>query len=315
VGETSASNASYWKLVQRQDGDIDIVNYADQTYVSPNSAYNTALKTQRTSPRKCWKLKPAAPQGLFIILSGDVEWNQTNSAQNFKVYNWGSGTNTEDTGCQYQFSLIEDISTLPEEEYQYAGVEAGKTYYITNVQKNGNKRALYVEGDALTLGSVDTPAAEYGTKAQFKVEGHKEQVAFKNVATDLYMIFRGKSAGHNSDKGTLATYTEPYCLWTINASNSVTDGYYFYSVRSDVSKKGTLIVMSADGAWDAWGESEGYSDRYSNVYKFEEVPADVTAITSAHTAGQTSVLYDLQGRAVKTAQRGLFISNNKKVIR
>lgn len=314
VGETSASNASYWKLVQRQDGDLDIVNYADQTYVSPNSTYNTALKTQSTSPSKGWKIKDSDTKGLFIIVSGDVEWNQTNSGQNFKVYNWGSGTNVSDPGCRYQFNLIEEISTLPEEEYQYAGVEAGKTYRITNVQQNGNKRALYVEGDALTLGAVGTDATAYGTKAEFKVEGHKEQVAFKNVATNLYMIFRGKGNGYNSDKGTLATYTEPYCLWTINPSANVTDGYYFYSMRNNGTTTGTLIVMSSNGAWDAWGNTEGYGPNYSNVYLFEEVPT--TGISTFNsTATKSATAYDLQGRIVNNNTKGITLRGGQKVIR
>ena len=45
-------------------------------------------------------------------MSGTVQFNQTNFGnQNYPVYNWGSGTNTTDTGCQYAFLLVGEEST------------------------------------------------------------------------------------------------------------------------------------------------------------------------------------------------------------
>ena len=114
TGNTSISNASIWKFVVRNDGKLDIVNYADGTYVSPASSNNTALRTQSASPANGWELKPAATQGLFIIVSGSAQFNQTNnSTLGYKVYNWGNGNNTEDTGCQYLISPA-DVNDEPE---------------------------------------------------------------------------------------------------------------------------------------------------------------------------------------------------------
>lgn len=106
MGNTTATEASYWRLVQRTDGKFDIQNYADHTYVSPSSNSNTALKTQTSSPAKGWELKDSSQEGLYIIASGTVQWNQTNSPQNFRVYNWGGGSNGTDTGCQYKFTEV-----------------------------------------------------------------------------------------------------------------------------------------------------------------------------------------------------------------
>ena len=114
TGNTSVTDASIWKFIARTDGKLDIVNYADGTYVSPASNNNTALKTQTTSPANGWELKPAATQGLFIIVSGTAQFNQTNnSTLGYKVYNWGGGSNTTDTGCQY---LISPANTNDEPE-------------------------------------------------------------------------------------------------------------------------------------------------------------------------------------------------------
>ena len=105
VGIASITDAAKWKFVTRSDGKYDIVNYANKTYVSPASSNNTALKTQSAVPATGWELKPADEAGYFIIVSGDAQFNQTNSAHEYKIFNWGSGTNTTDTGCKY---LIED---------------------------------------------------------------------------------------------------------------------------------------------------------------------------------------------------------------
>ena len=105
TGNATVTDASKWKFVTRADGKLDIVNYANGTYISPASSNNTALRTQASSPANGWEIKAAATDGLCIIVSGSVQFNQTQSGLGYKVYNWGDGTNTTDTGCQY---LIEE---------------------------------------------------------------------------------------------------------------------------------------------------------------------------------------------------------------
>lgn len=116
VGETTASAAACWKFVERADGTYDIVNYADGTYVSPASSYNTALRTVTASPSEGWTLKPADEVGYFIIVSGSAQFNQTNnSTLGYKIYNWGGGTDTSDTGCKYRIFPAEELPARPGE--------------------------------------------------------------------------------------------------------------------------------------------------------------------------------------------------------
>lgn len=108
TGNLEVTTASYWKFVSRTDGTLDIVNCADGTFVSPASDYNTALRTQATSPSAGWTLKAADALGYLIITSGTVEFNQTNNATlGYKVYNWGGGSNLTDTGCKYSICEVE----------------------------------------------------------------------------------------------------------------------------------------------------------------------------------------------------------------
>lgn len=114
VGETAPTEASTWKFVSRTDGTFDIVNKSDGTYVSPAATTNTALTTTETKPATGWKFLTAATADYFAIVNGTAQFNQTqNPSQNSQVYNWGNGTNTSDTGCQYAFTLIakEDTQT------------------------------------------------------------------------------------------------------------------------------------------------------------------------------------------------------------
>lgn len=115
VGEQSHDTyASVWKFVAREDGTYDIQNFYDLTFISPASANNTALNTVNAAPAAGWTLKAADTMGYVTIVSGTVQFNQTNNAgQGYKVFNWGGGSNTADTGCQY---LIEEVTVNPEDE-------------------------------------------------------------------------------------------------------------------------------------------------------------------------------------------------------
>ena len=110
MGEQNpTTNASIWKFVARADGAFDIVNFADGTYISPASSNNTALNSVATQPSAGWTISPAASLGKVIITCGSVQFNQTGSGQSYKLYNWGDGTNTTDTGCQYEIYEVEAV--------------------------------------------------------------------------------------------------------------------------------------------------------------------------------------------------------------
>ena len=104
IGEQNpATNASIWQFVIRTDGTYNIINSADGTYISPASSNNTALNCVTAEPSAGWTLKPAKTKGLVIVTCGNVQFNQTNSGLGYKLYNWGDGTNIDDSGCQYAF--------------------------------------------------------------------------------------------------------------------------------------------------------------------------------------------------------------------
>lgn len=100
IGEAAASERSAWRFEHRDDGTWDIIN-SDGTYLSPSAPHDSALSSSTATPTQGWTLKAAATLGNVIISSGNAQLNQTNAGLGWKIYNWGGGNNTTDTGCQY----------------------------------------------------------------------------------------------------------------------------------------------------------------------------------------------------------------------
>lgn len=104
--------ASQWKLMPREDGGYDIVNCDTENKITTTAAYNTQLKLSNAKVAKGWELKACDRPGYFIIVNGTSQLNTTTSGLNYQVYNWGSGTNTSDTGCQYLIAEAEPIDPV-----------------------------------------------------------------------------------------------------------------------------------------------------------------------------------------------------------
>ena len=190
----------------------------------------------------------------------------------------------------------------------------GKTITFTNVQQNGKEYVLYISANK-TLELSTKSAEELGEKAQFLCKKEPSgKYSFYNKSTDLYMIWRGKGNGYNSDKGTLSTYNATYCDWSINdASASRENTYYIQSKRSNGTTDGTIIVMAA-GTFDAWSSGVGYSANYSNLFRLDIVES-ATGIDSLEDTTLPSAIYDLSGRRVNNPGKGFYIQNGKVVIK
>ena len=106
VSQKKATEKSLWRCLLREDNTYDLRNYSDNSYISPiPSGENLITTTMR--PAKGWQLKSASTFGLFTISSSDgKQFNQGNGGKGFRLLNWGSGTNSTDTGCQFLFTPV-----------------------------------------------------------------------------------------------------------------------------------------------------------------------------------------------------------------
>ncbi len=130
-GDASATELSEWKLEQRTDGTLNIVNRSDNSYIAPTAATNSALSTSAAEPANGWTLSAASTSGYYIITSNGVQFNQTNAGLKWIIYNWGNGINTTDEGCQYSFLLTDHVKKSTAIAAATA-TEADKTIRVEN---------------------------------------------------------------------------------------------------------------------------------------------------------------------------------------
>ena len=188
----------------------------------------------------------------------------------------------------------------------------GKLLTFTNIQQNGTERTLYIDNNNVLNLSTSTPE-ELGVAARFLCTKQMSgKYSFYNEDKKLYMIWRaGNNYGYNNNTGTLAAYNATYCDWSIN-NGSVADAYYLVSKRNDGSTDGSLIVM-ASGAFDAFSASEGYTSTYSNLFRIDVIE-NATSIVDVKENPVANGIYDLQGRKVEKAEKGIYIINGKKIL-
>ena len=189
----------------------------------------------------------------------------------------------------------------------------GKVLTFTNVQQNGTERVLYINNEN-KLDITASTAEEAGAAAQFRCKKEASgKYSFFNEEKNLYMIWRaGNNNGYNNNAGTLATYNATYCDWSIN-TGSVADTYYLVSKRSNGTTDGALIILSS-GVFDAWGNSEGYSANYSNLFRIDVVDTDTGIGEVKGENGKVKGIYDFQGRKVEQPSTGIYIIDGKKVL-
>lgn len=146
VGEPDRNYArAMWKFEKREkDGDYNIVNRADHSYLNPNAAYNAAVSTQKDEPEKGWSLSYSNAPGTYIITSGTVELNQTRENMNYAIYNWSSnqaGTDRTDSGCQFALSEAGEPTEEPV-------VDEKPMLTYTNIEMDGTAPFRIPDADA-----------------------------------------------------------------------------------------------------------------------------------------------------------------------
>lgn len=237
MGEEKHNYAtSMWKFVKRTDEGVDIVNRHDNSYLAPTAAYNTQISTSATQPTKGWTLSHANTAGLFIVSSGSVQLNQTQSGLSYKVYNWSanqSGSDRADAGCQYLISLVEgEPDAFPEP------VESATYYLAANTkQANGSyvDRYLYVNGSGVLANGTE-----------FKLDDDSYIWELIANGTDSYHIRNGTGKYLSYANKSLIVADAAYSFQL--KDDAVHTGVGAKSLYNPTSSGGKYMVMAADGS-------------------------------------------------------------------
>ena len=317
MGDTKTAYAkSMWKFVARTDNTWDIVNRADGTYINPASSYNTAIKTTATKPAKGWTLSYSDAIGTFIISSDDVELNQTQSGQGYKIYNWSAGKNGQDradAGCQF---TIVDAPAVEEEPEQFLvgdfeismssgtmnggtanGIRYGSVWTST---RTAPQLKLAIGPNNIWIDKTDNVSLTLLT-------GAAKSVDYTLSVTSGYEIIAVSMKGeaYAPAEGDLQitvgkeTQTLPAKESKLLQFNGLKDNSVKLTVAGESGKNKGVIAR----------------DFKVTVQKVGYVPPTSIATVQPTTKNQPTVIYDLSGRRVKNATKGVFIINGKKVIK
>ena len=317
MGDTKTAYAkSMWKFVARTDNTWDIVNRADGTYINPASSYNTAIKTTATKPAKGWTLSYSDAIGTFIISSDDVELNQTQSGQGYKIYNWSAGKNGQDradVGCQF---AIVDAPAVEEEPEQFLvgdfeismssgtmnggtanGIRYGSVWTST---RTAPQLKLAIGPNNIWIDKTDNVSLTLLTGAAKSVD-YTLSVTSGYEITAVSMKGEAYAPAEGDLQITVGkeTQTLPAKESKLLQFNGLKDNSVKLTVAGESGKNKGVIAR----------------DFKVTVQKVGYVPPTSIATVQPITKNQPTVIYDLSGRRVKNATKGVFIINGKKVIK
>lgn len=295
VGNTTLSTTGYWKFLNRTDGSYDIVNYNNQ-YVSPTAATNSQLTLTNSQPAAGWTISVADTEGYVIITSGTVQFNQTNISQ--KIYNWGGGANTSDTGCKY---VIADAPKLPVATVHLSNNEEYTYYYMYTP----NRLNRYPTSYGVNADIVGQEAKSESAAWKF-VDRGDGTVDIVNFANKTYV---SPTALYNT---ALQTVEErPTDGWTLKYSG----GYWFiYCTAGDKAQFNQTTNSTLGYKVYNWFGTDGFPNTSDTGCQYAFVEADLTeplpnAIDSIEADGASAqTIYTIDGQRVANIRRpGLYI--------
>ena len=247
-----------WKFVARTNGGLDIINRHDGSYLAPTASNNTQLTTSKTQPAAGWTLDYANTPGLFIVKSGSVQLNQTN---NEAVYNWGGGTNRDDTGCQYKIEMVEgtpdeipdpSVQTLTLTTTQFANGASTYTYHSPTTSGNWYGKLVTSTTPAVTIESTNETANNIGwsNKQPWLQTGYtynlslpeNYQIVGYELTTKQVWSFTGGTFTYTTAGGIATSAPQSDVAQTVSASGLSTSSITLKVGEGTDGTKGILIT-------------------------------------------------------------------------
>ena len=275
--ETSSKYAtSMWKFVDRGDGTFDIVNREYGAYLNPVATFNTQINTVQAKPEAGWTVSYANTPGCYIISSGEVQLNQTGSAQNYAIYNWSSnkGSDRTDTGCQLYIHVAGEPEELPEApssfEYTidkangnlYRGTTANQAWNSTwksnatpqlqfgcgvnNMNWNGNNVQMMTGTAGSSTYTLTAPAGYVITEYSFTFANNNHSTAL-SLTMDNGTVYSTSSTAQTVSASGQKLYSVSFVLAGANG-NGVLLSDFTVKVKEDKNEK-PLVSTEGNEHW------------------------------------------------------------------
>ena len=255
----------------------------------------------------CSGVKPAATKGMFIIISGTAQFNQTKSELGYKIYNWGSGTNTEDTGCQY---LIEEVKIVDNEGGEEVTPPSGEDMISVNILAS---KGEFTESNPdkswhAKWESNETPGFSFATSANNMTtvddniagySGQAQSSTYTITAPEGYVITNIQFNYANTDTGT-------------HTLSLVINGKTFTCSSTPNSLNETIADPQRTLTFVQSGVNKGIT--FSNfIVTIKNINS--TGIEGIESSKEIKEFYDLQGRRIEQITvPGIYIIDGKKLV-
>lgn len=309
--ETGTTASSMWKFVSRGDGTFDIVNRKDASYISPVATYNAAVSTAATQPSKGWTLSYANTPGVYIISCGTVELNQTQSHQNYAIYNWSSGqsgTDRDDKGCQFAIAIAPDPEEEPENDFTRASFTIDSSTGSLNRGTNtfNSKWTATSTNPGLVLSTTNgANNMWYNGGTNIVAYSGSAKACTYQLATDAGYV--------------ITDYGFTFVNTTTGASITLTAGSESYTLSDNEQTLTVSGINAQTTTFSLSGDNKGVElrDFYVVIAKVGHENDPLTGVTSAEAlqVEGAALLHDLSGRRINAPRKGqVYIKAGKKFI-
>ena len=294
-----------WKTVKNADGSYSFMNAATGTYMATQPKNDMKMFMRLDADSTSMRLRSAKVGGLFnFVQSDNVFANAKPGTHTVVTWNSASGTDnsafalqeaTDWTGAYYVETTAPTILTLP---YDIVDSPVGGELYLP-LGLNKTKGTMEFAKVSAHV-PAGTPMLVIPNDGEKGLEISLTVSALENINYVLTPKTYTNSDTHVSFAGTLAPVTLPADAVVLNSSGTT-------FLKAEKNSKSN----ANDGYFINLGEYNGNGDVSVNID-----PDLVTGINSAivNNAVKDGKIYDLQGRQVQKAQKGLYIINGKKVL-
>ena len=304
---TTPTAAMQWQFVER-DGEpetFDIINRADNSYISPVPGDGSQLSTSSTQPSSGWKVGDAQTEGYHIIYSGETQLHQGGSGDNYKTLSYGywyGSYNTTDGGCQFAIEEVNELASTVLDEL--AGLDisvsgnaaddltTGQWYVMYDRGLTQGKRHGYLYENATSHTLYNTLTVPSGSAT----DACKYLVRLIDAGDGKYYIQTGYGNYFWTFKGSTNVAASAYRLEkiTIDKING-TAGHFYLQASNNVILDANECETAGDATVVGYGTTVPSSTGGNNDWAFYPVtftcPVKLNAYGYATFAGNYAADY------------------------
>ena len=306
------TNASVWQFVKNEDGSFKLYNVNNGQFLKSLMWLNPSLLGDDACKVEISSCKVAGENFVFIKGGGQQMHAQLGGDAPLVYYNEGSGKLSKSAWVIEEFTGTLS-HTLTVGAAGYATLMLGYNTTIPAIEDVENEEY-----------GVYTAAVVDGYAAMTEVEGvlpANTAVIVKAPAGEYIFTYTTETATveNNDLRGTLynKNMTEDAYVLGKDENNVAYLGKVVYNVSTDTTNDGTEEAPAV--TYEAWmnNANKAYLPAPAaaeGVKSYGLRFPGTTGIENVEVENASNVIYDLTGRRVEVAERGIYIINGKKVL-